>query len=523
MINQYKNLPLVLLILDGWGIASSSRGNSFTGARMPFYNELVRNYKTFSLAASGEAVGLPWGEPGNSEVGHLNLGAGRIVYQPVLKINKAIENKTFFDNEILVGAIKHCQKNNSSLHIMGILSDGGVHGHIDHLYALLELASRNKIGKVYVHAFLDGRDAPFSSGLDYVSQLEKVFASLGTGKLATLSGRFYAMDRDNHWDRTEKTYQAMLGKSEQIFSSARQAIEASYSRKVYDEEFLPCLIRSSAENRAVSAGDALIFSNYRPDRARQISKVFCMENFDKFQREKITDLYFVTLTEYDSELQGHVVFRQDLVDNPIARVWSEAGLKQLHLAETEKYAHVTYFFNGGADTVFPGQENQIIPSAGVASYADKPEMSVFEITDKAIETLKKSLFACFVVNFANADMVGHTGNINATRLAIEAVDKACKDLAGEVMKNSGVLVITADHGNAEEKVDWETGDIVKEHSRNPVPCTLVGEPFRLSLPRPENFALDQLNVAGVLSDVAPTLLSISGLPIPKTMTSRPLI
>lgn len=523
MATQFKNLPLVLLILDGWGIAPASRGNSFTGAETPFYNDLVRNYKTFSLAASGEAVGLPWGEPGNSEVGHLNLGAGKIVYQPVLKINKSIEDQTFFSNEVLLGAVKHCQKNNSSLHIMGIVSDGGVHGHIDHLYSLLELASRNNLSRVYVHAFLDGRDVAFTSGLDYIAALEKVLASLGAGKIASVSGRFYAMDRDNHWERTEKVYQAMLGHAEQTFGSASQAVTESYSRKIYDEEFAPCLIKSGQESYAVSSGDALIFFNYRPDRARQITKAFASENFDKFEREKLADLYFATLTEYDPELAVKVAFSADLIPAPIAKVWSDSGLKQLHLAETEKYAHVTYFFNGGKDIVFPGQENQIIPSAGVPSYADKPEMSVFEIKDKTIEILKKSIFDCFVVNFANADMVGHTGNINATRQALQAVDKAIKDLAGEITKMGGVLVVTADHGNAEEKVDWETGDIVKEHSRNPVPCILAGEPFRISTPRPDGFGLDQLPVTGVLSDVTPTLLNINGLPIPASMTSRSLI
>lgn len=523
MATQFKNLPLILLILDGWGIAPPSRGNAFTGADTPFYNDLLRNYQTFAVAASGEAVGLPWGEPGNSEVGHLNLGAGKIVYQPVLKINRSIENKSFFENETLLGAVKHCQKNNSSLHLMGILSDGGVHGHIDHLYALLELAARNNLTKVFVHGFLDGRDTPFASGLDYVSQLEKVFASLGAGKLVSLSGRFWGMDRDNHWERTEKAYRTILGQSEQIFVSAREAVAASYGRKVFDEEFAPCLIKSDNETQKISSGDAVIFFNYRPDRARQLTRALGDANFDKFPRKEIADLYFATLTEYDPQLPVKVAFRQDLVENPIAKAWSDAGLKQLHLAETEKYAHVTYFFNGGQDIVFPGQENQIIPSAGVPSYADKPEMSVFEIKDKAIEMLKKSIFDCFVVNFANADMVGHTGNIAATRQALADVDKAIKELAGLAAKLNGVLVITADHGNAEEKVDWETGGIVKEHSRNPVPCTLVGSQFRLGEPRPDNFYLDQLSVAGVLSDVTPTLLSICGLTIPGSMTSRSLI
>lgn len=526
MATKVKNLPLVLLILDGWGIAPASRGNAFTGSKIPIYNQLIRNYKTFSLAAAGEAVGLPWGEPGNSEVGHLNLGAGKIVYQPVLKINKAIEDKTFLKNEQLLGAIEHCKKNNSSLHLMGLLSDGGVHSHQDHLYALLEMAAKYGLRRVYVHVFLDGRDTAFNSGLYYVKQLEKVMKQLGVGRIATVAGRFFAMDRDNNWDRAEKVYRAMVnGEAEKTYESAVEAVNDSYANKIYDEEFKPCLIKvdSNAGTSRVQTGDSLIFYNYRPDRARQLSKAFALPTFDKFNRPDIGNTYFVTLVEYDPDLPVKVAFIKDLVETPVGKVWSDAGLSQLHVAETEKYAHVTYFFNGGKNTTFKGETDKIVPSAGVASYADKPEMSVGEIKKQTLEALKKNEYDCYVINFANADMVGHTGDIRATQIGLECVDKAVKELATQTLKMGGVMVVTADHGNAEEMVNWENGEIIKEHSRNPVPCLLIGEDFRLREARAEIFLIDSIKITGILSDVTPTLLAILGLEIPSAMTSRPLI
>ena len=526
MNQNIKNLPIVLLILDGWGIAPSSRGNAFTGSKIPIYNQLVRNYKCFSVAASGEAVGLPWGEPGNSEVGHLNLGAGKIVYQPVLLINKSIEDKTFFNNEELMAAIQNCKQKNSTLHLMGLLSEGGVHSHQDHLYALLELAARNGLKKVYVHVFLDGRDSAFDSGAHYVSQLEKIMNQLGVGKIATICGRFWAMDRDNNWDRVGKAYEAMaLGKSDKVYPNAALAIKESYANKVYDEEFAPCVIgQQGDENSArIQSGDSLIFYNYRPDRARQLTKAFSLPSFDKFKRPRLDNIHFVTLVEYDPDLPVKVAFKKEIIKTPIGKVWSDSGLSQFHVAETEKYAHVTYFFNGGEDVVFKGEDNKIVDSAGVASYADKPEMSVNEIKKVVLEDMQKNGHHCYVVNFANADMVGHTGNIRATRFGVETVDKAIKDLAKQVLKMNGVLVITADHGNAEEMVNWENGEIIKEHSRNPVPALIIGEQFRLQSPKPETFSLDSLDVVGVLSDVTSTLLAINGLDQPETMTSRSLI
>lgn len=526
MQNEVKNTPLVLLILDGFGIAASSRGNAITQAAMPAWNELARTHTIFSLAASGEAVGLPWGEPGNSEVGHLNLGAGKIVYQEVLRINTAIEDGSFFENETLLSAIAHCKKHNSSLHLAGLVSDGGVHSHHDHLYALLELAAAASLKRVYIHAFLDGRDTTFNSGLEHIQQLERIAERMGAGVIATVSGRFWAMDRDNHYDRIEKVYRAMVrAESDVVYDSATAAIEESYANKVYDEEFKPAVIRHGSENGSarVQPGDSIIFFNYRPDRARELVRAFTSSEFSRFSRTALSNLHAVTLTEYEPDAPVAVAYRKDSIAHPIARVWSEAGITQLHIAETEKYAHVTYFFNGGTDIVFPGQENILIPSAGVVSYAQKPEMSIREITEKAVSDILSGGHQCYVINIANADMVGHTGDLRATIRALGFVDETIAKLAKAVEKRSGTLVITADHGNAEEMVNWENGHIIKEHSANPVPCAIIGEPFRLASPKPEGFALDTLKISGVLSDVAPTLLAILEIPAPEEMTSRPLI
>ena len=526
METQLKNLPFVLLILDGWGIAAPGRGNAMSGAKLPFYNELVRNYQSFALAAAGESVGLPWGEPGNSEVGHLNIGAGRIVYQEVLRSNKSIENKSWFNKEALQGAIANCQQHNSSLHLLGLVSDGGVHSHRDHLYALLELAARAGLKRVYAHVILDGRDTGYNSGLEYVRDLERVMKRLGTGSIATISGRYYAMDRDNNWDRIAKAYWAMAkGEAAATFASAEEAINASYANKVYDEEFAPAIIKGPQADGTsrIQAGDSAIFFNYRPDRARQLAKAFVLPTFAKFERPAISNLKFVTLTEYEPDLPLTVAFKKEIVEEPLGAVWSAANLKQLHIAETEKYAHATYFFNGGKDIVFPLEDNAIVPSAHVPSYAEKPTMSAREITDKVLEAINKNTHHCLVVNFANADMVGHTGNLAAAIKALGEVEKCLKEIVEAVLKRNGSLIITADHGNAEEMVNWETGHILKEHSANPVPCVIVGADFKLKAPRGDNFSLSSLKVSGVLSDVAPTALKIIGLSAPKAMTARPLI
>ena len=526
MPEKANNLPLVLLILDGFGIAAASRGNAITEARLKNYNGLLQQYQTYALAASGEAVGLPWGEPGNSEVGHQNLGAGYIVYQDVLRINQAIENRSFFEVEALAGAIANCKKHNSSLHIMGLLSDGGVHGHQDHIYATLELAARAGLSRVFLHLILDGRDAPYNSAPHYLKQLEKVTKRLGVGTIATLSGRFWAMDRDNHWDRIEKAYLAMVrGESAETFPDAFSAVKASYSRKVYDEEFVPTVIVQPGGNGSsrVSPGDSVIFTNYRPDRARELTTAFVLPGFNKFARTLLGNLYFVTMSTYSPDIPVRVAFAKEIVEHPLSRVLSEAGLSQLHIAETEKYAHVTYFFNGGQDIAYPGQENVIVPSSGVASYADKPDMATAEITSTMLASLASRTHDVIIANFANADMVGHTGNLAATIQGLRTIDESLGALARAVVKRNGVLIITADHGNAEEMVNWENGHILKDHSANPVPCTLIGAPFKRTAPLTKELALEELKVTGVLSDVSPTMLAILGIGKPASMTSRSLV
>ncbi len=518
-----QNIPLVLLILDGFGIAPPSRGNAISQAKMPVFNDLLSKHKAFSLAASGEAVGLPWGEPGNSEVGHLNLGAGKIVYQEVLSINNSIENGSFFENQAFLEAISHCKKHNSSLHLAGLVSDGGVHSHQDHLLALLELAGKASLKRVFVHVFLDGRDTAFNSGLGYVRELERIMKRIGVGSIATVSGRFWAMDRDNHWDRIEKTYKAMVrAESDYVYDSAIKAITESYERKVYDEEFFPTVI-NSAEKKGISRiqpGDSLIFFNYRPDRAREITKSFVLPAFTKFERSVLSNLCVVTLTEYESNIPVKVAYRKDAVSNPIARVLSDSGLTQLHIAETEKYAHVTYFFNGGKDTVFPGQDNMIIPSVNTSRYDESPAMSIREITKHVVNQIVSQKYHFYVINFANADMVGHTGNLKATKIALEHIDQAILKIYKATASNGGVLAMTSDHGNSEEMINWENGHIVKQHSANPVPFIVVGDSFKLVKQRNKLFDLNTLKISGVLSDVSPALLSVLGIPAPKEMTSR---
>jgi 2,3-bisphosphoglycerate-independent phosphoglycerate mutase len=526
MSHALKNLPVVLVILDGWGVAPASRGNAISETKLRFYDSLVQNYTSFSLAASGEAVGLPWGEPGNSEVGHQNLGAGRIIYQDVLRINNAIEDNSFFELPALVGAIKHCKQHNSSLHIVGMLSEGGVHSHQDHVYANLELAARNGLKRVYLHLILDGRDVPFNSAPGYIKKLEKIIKRLKVGSIATMSGRFYAMDRDNHWERIERAYKAIVKADALTYPDALSALAVSYKSKIYDEEFVPVIINPNKEANAaarIQSGDSIIMTNYRPDRARQLAKVFSLPTFTKFNRATLSNVYVATMTQYDPNLPVHVVFKKEAIERPIAQVWSEAGLTQLHIAETEKYAHVTYFFNGGKDINYKGQENVIIPSLGIASYADKPEMSTPQITKHVLGALQKNQYDVYVINFANADMVGHSGNLRATALGLSTIDASLKQITKQVLKRKGVLIITADHGNAEEMVNWENGHIIKEHSTNPVPAIVVGEEFKLSTPKPKGFTLDTLKVKGVLSDVAPTMLTLNSLSVPHEMSSRPLI
>ncbi len=517
---------VVLLILDGWGIAPPSRGNAITLARTPVFKKLISTYPTFSLQAAGEAAGLPWGEMGNSEVGHLTLGAGKILFQDLPRINKAISDKSFFNNQAFIKACNQVKEKNSQLHLIGLVSPGGVHSYSEHLYALLELAKEQKVIKVYIHAILDGRDTPFNSGLGFVEDLENTINKLGLGKIATISGRYYAMDRDNHWDRIEKYYQVLTqGEGNKNIKSAL-AIKDYYEQKIYDEEIPPTVITSDGKPTAkILSDDSVIFFNFRSDRARQLTQSLVIKKFDKFKREYLTNLFFVTMTEYEKDLSVEVAFPPEAVDKPLAMAVSQASIRQLHIAETEKYAHVTYFFNGGREKVYEGEEHILIPSPTVSSYDQKPAMSIRGIVRKLTQEIRDNSYGFYVANFANADMVGHTGNLPATIKAIEFIDEALGEVVAAVLEVGGVLLITADHGNAEGLINLQTGTIDKEHSANPVPLIIVSSALeqKAAAASPITDDLSQLRSAGMIADIAPTVLYLLNIPKPPEMTGLSLL
>jgi 2,3-bisphosphoglycerate-independent phosphoglycerate mutase len=526
-VNGNRPKPVVLLILDGWGVAQPSRGNAITLAKTPVWRKLITTYPTFTLQAGGEAVGLPWGEIGNSEVGHLTLGAGKILYQDLPRITRTIIDKSFFSNEIFKQACSLVKERGSNLHIVGLASSGGVHSSIDHLYALLELAKTAGVERLFVHAILDGRDTPFNSGQKFISELEAKLQSASLGKIATIMGRFYAMDRDNHWDRIQAAYDCMVEGKGKPAASAAEAINSSYAAKVWDEEVVPTAIvdKSGQAVGRVSDKDAVIFFNFRSDRARQLTHAFVLPGFSKFPRRQLEQLYFVTMTEYEKELPVKVAWPPEAVDYPLARIIAEAGLKQLHLAETEKYAHVTYFFNGGREQAYDGEEHVLIPSPMVSSYDQKPAMSTRLVTDRLLQEMNIGKYDAYIVNFANADMVGHTGNLPATIKAVEVIDECLGEIVSVILEHGGVLLITADHGNAEGLINMQTGSIDKEHSNTPVPFVIISKQFeyKSASGAPTTDDLSQFTPAGLLADVAPTMLKILDLPRPADMSGQSLI
>ncbi|MBI2444195.1 MAG: 2,3-bisphosphoglycerate-independent phosphoglycerate mutase [Candidatus Magasanikbacteria bacterium] len=522
--------PVVLIIFDGWGVAPPNPGNAITQAVLPHFTEYLKHYPALTLHASGTEVGLLFGEIGNSEVGHLNIGTGRVYYQSGPRINQAISDGSFYENRALQGAITHVKKNNSRLHLLGLLSSGNVHASREHLAALLELAQRAKLSResLAVHVILDGRDCPYNSGERLVRELEETMKKLGVGRIASLTGRWFALDRDNRWERIEAAYRAIVeGKGERAADSAAAAIASAYGEKIYDEEFPPTVITKGGEPLApIRPGDAVIFFNFRPDRARELTKAIVLPGFDKFSRRYLSNLYFVTLLEYERDLPVAVAFAPVVIRQCLAEVVSAAGLKQFHIGETEKYAHVTYFLNGMIEDPFPGEERALVPSPRVANYAATPEMSAAGIAREVIKRLGKNQHDLIIVNFANADMVGHTGDLAATVKSVAAADRALGDLVDHTLAQGGVAVITADHGNAEEVINLQTGEIDKEHSTNPVPFIVVGKDFQgIAGPAgdPPEGDLSLLPPAGVLADVAPTVLKLLGLPQPEEMTGRALI
>lgn len=511
---EIKNIPMVLVILDGWGLRAEEEGNAIARARTPHMDHFWATYPHTTLGTSGEDVGLPDGQMGNSEVGHLNIGAGRIVYQELTRITRAIRDGSFFTNKALVAAVEHVQATGGALHLMGLLSDGGVHSHISHLFALLELARRHNLSKVYIHCFLDGRDVPPDNAGEYIQQLEEKCRELGTGIIATVMGRYYAMDRDRRWDRTRRAYEAMVLGKGLTASSAMEALEGSYRRGETDEFVQPTVItRAGAPVALVESGDAVIFYNFRPDRARQITRAFVDEDFTGFERPANRPrVHFTCMTLYDKTINAPVAFEPHHPANTLGEVISRLGLRQLRLAETEKYAHVTFFFNGGVETPYPGEDRLLIPSPKVATYDQKPEMSAPEVTEAFLEQLASGKYQVIIMNYANADMVGHTGDMDAAIKAIETVDRCVGKVVKAVQEKGGTVIITADHGNADEMLD-PNGHPHTAHTTSRAPFILIGaDSGRIKL-RPE----------GILADIAPTMLDLMGVPVPPEMTGTSLI
>ncbi|WP_425448550.1 2,3-bisphosphoglycerate-independent phosphoglycerate mutase [Dethiothermospora halolimnae] len=507
-----KNI-VSLIVLDGWGIGKLYEGNAVSKSKVPNYNEVFQQYPNTKLNASGLSVGLPSGQMGNSEVGHLNLGAGRVVYQELTRINKAIENEQFFKKEDFIEAIEKAKDNNGKLHLMGLLSDGGVHSHNKHLYALLELAKKKGLEEVYVHCFLDGRDVPPKSGGKYLNELEERLKGIGVGKIATISGRYYAMDRDKRWERTKKAYDAMTLGEGVIGGTSTEIINKSYKEDITDEFVMPSVITSKGKPVAtVDDNDSIIFFNFRPDRARQITRALVDKEFDGFDRNKKVKVFFVCMTQYDKTIENvKVAYKPQKHSNTLGEYVSSLGLKQLRIAETEKYAHVTFFFNGGVEKPNDGEDRVLIPSPKVATYDLKPEMSAYEVKDEVIKRIESEEYDLMILNFANPDMVGHTGDIKAAIKAIETVDECLGEVLETILKHKGKAIITADHGNAEEMIDEETGKKITAHTTNKVPCIVVGE------------GSVKLRRDGSLSDIAPTLLDMMNVKKPNEMTGESLI
>lgn len=522
----YKKLLLV--VLDGFGLATPSQGNAITLANPQTFNQLVNLYPATALQASGPSVGLPWGEMGNSEVGHLNMGAGRIVGQDLSRITLSIEDRSFFQNPVFLRACEHVKKNKSKLHLVGLISPGGVHSYDEHLYALLGLAAEQGIKDVYIHMFLDGRDTPPQIALESLDKLMRKASSLGVGKIATVAGRFYSMDRAEHWNLTEQTYRAMVDAEGVQAGSAQQAIEDSYNKHIFDEMVPPTVIlQEDGKPAVVSDHDAVIHFNFRPDRALQITRAFTEPNFSKFAKpvKQFNDLMFVTMTEFAQDLPLLVAFPPMELKNGMAEWISKKGLRQFHIAESEKYAHVSVFFNSGVINPFPGEDRQIItsPSSNSQNYVDVPEMSAYKTTDALISKLKEN-YSFYLINYANPDMVGHTGNIQASVKAIQAVDFCIKKLAEACLAEDICLLITADHGNIEELLDIRSGGIDKEHSTNPIPLLLIAKQFMRKTSHEGGIAsLAGVVPVGVVSDVSPTMLELMGIEKPIEMTGISLM
>ncbi|MCI3926964.1 2,3-bisphosphoglycerate-independent phosphoglycerate mutase [Paenibacillus sp. TRM 82003] len=505
--------PVALIILDGFGLRGETHGNAVAQAKKPNYDRYWNEYPHTTLTAHGEAVGLPEGQMGNSEVGHLNIGAGRTVYQDLTRISKSIRDNEFFDNDTLIGAVRHAKQNGKKLHLYGLLSDGGVHSHIGHLFALLELAKKEQLDEVYIHAFLDGRDVAPDSAKKYMGELQAKIAELGVGRIATVQGRYYAMDRDKRWERTEKSYRAMVYGDGPTYTDPMAAIVESHEKSIFDEFVMPTVIVGADGQPVglVESGDAVVFFNFRPDRAIQLSQVFTNTDFRGFDRgdKAPTGLYFVCLTLFSESVDGYVAYKPKELDNTYGEVLVQHGLKQLRIAETEKYPHVTFFFSGGRDQELPGETRVLINSPKVATYDLQPEMSAYEVAAACVAEIEAEKHDAIVLNFANPDMVGHSGLLEPTIKAIEATDECLGQVVDAIIAKGGVVVITADHGNA-DVVTNEDGTRNTAHTINPVPLILTKQGV-------------SLREDGILADIAPTLLELLNVPKPSEMTGTSLL
>ncbi|OLO38163.1 phosphoglycerate mutase (2,3-diphosphoglycerate-independent) [Alkalihalophilus pseudofirmus] len=505
--------PVALIILDGFALREETKGNAVTQAKKSNFDRYWDSYPHSTLKASGEAVGLPKGQMGNSEVGHLNIGAGRIVYQSLTRVNLSIREGEFFENQTFNQAMDHVKEKNSSLHIYGLLSDGGVHSHIDHLFALLEMAKTKGLERVYIHGFLDGRDVGPTTAEVYVRALSEKIDELGIGKIATIHGRYYAMDRDQRWERVEKSYRAMVYGEGPSYQSAIEVLEDSYNNKIHDEFVLPSVItdENNQPTGTIEDNDAIIFFNFRPDRAIQMSQVFTNEDFRGFDRGNAfpKNLHYVCLTHFSETVQGFVAFQPTNLDNTLGEVLSQQGYKQLRIAETEKYPHVTFFFSGGREEPFTGEERILIDSPKVATYDLQPEMSAYEVTDALLQEIEADKHDAIILNFANPDMVGHSGMLEPTVKAIEVVDECLGKIVDAITEKGGHAIITADHGNADEVITLDGGPMTA-HTTNPVPVIVTKKDV-------------ELREDGILADLSPTLLHILGAEQPKEMTGKTLI
>ena len=504
--------PVMLMILDGFGTNDNTDGNAVTTAKTSNIDKLMKKYQTTEVYTSGLKVGLPEGQMGNSEVGHTNIGAGRIVYQDLTKITKSIEDGDFFTIPEFSEAIENCKKYNSKLHILGLLSDGGVHSHIRHLYGLLEMAKRRDFENVYVHCFLDGRDTPPASAEGYIMQLEEKMKEKNLGKIASISGRYYAMDRDKRWDRVKKCYDALVNGEGEKATSATIAIEDSYQKEVFDEFVVPTVIcNGDTPIATIENHDSVIFFNFRPDRAREITRTIVDKDFNEFETKKL-DTYFVCFTNYDETMPNvKIAFKKEPLVNTLGEVLANNGLTQLRIAETEKYAHVTFFFNGGEEKQYAGEDRILVPSPKVATYDLKPEMSAYEVTDNVVKAINSDKYDVIILNYANPDMVGHTGSLPAAIKAIETIDECVGKVVEAMLAHNGTMLITADHGNAEQMIDYKTGEPHTAHTTNPVPLILVTENSDLKIK------------SGKLADLAPTILELLNIEKPTEMTGESIL